>query len=36
MDVSEDFFWQVMDLYREKSNVWNKVNGKWEMIKPCI
>ena len=36
MNVSEDFFWQVMDLYREKSNVWNKVNGKWKMTKPCI
>ena len=36
VNVSEDFFWQVMDLYREKSNVWKKVNGKWEMTKPCI
>ena len=36
VNVSEDFFWQVMDLYCEKSNVWKKVNGKWEMTKPCI
>ena len=31
MGVTEEFFWQVMDMYRSKSNVWEKVNGDWRM-----
>ncbi|MBF0216038.1 MAG: N-acetyl sugar amidotransferase [Candidatus Omnitrophica bacterium] len=27
--ITEEFFWQVMDLYRERSNVWEKEYGKW-------
>jgi len=34
MGVTEEFFWQVMDMYREKSHVWEKVNGKWLMKYP--
>lgn len=29
LDIDDDFFWHVMDRYREKSNVWEKENGKW-------
>ncbi|MHC4593547.1 MAG: N-acetyl sugar amidotransferase [Planctomycetota bacterium] len=28
-DVTEEFFWEVCDFYRELSNVWEKENGKW-------
>ncbi|MCG3175903.1 MAG: hypothetical protein MOGMAGMI_00840 [Candidatus Omnitrophica bacterium] len=31
MGVSEEYFWHVMDGYREKSNVWEKVDGKWRL-----
>ncbi len=31
MQIDEDFFWYVMDKYREKSNVWEKVDEKWVM-----
>jgi N-acetyl sugar amidotransferase len=30
--ISEEFFWHVMDAYREASNAWQKNNGQWEMI----
>lgn len=29
LDISEGFFWEVMDKYRSFSNVWKKENGKW-------
>ena len=32
LDIREEFFWYVMDLYREKSNVWKKENGKWHLL----
>ena len=31
LDITESFFWQVMDRYREKSNVWEKENGNWKL-----
>ena len=31
MDIDEDFFWEVCNFYRGKSNVWNEVNGKWSL-----
>lgn len=31
LDITEDYFWYVMDRYREKSNVWEKVNGVWQL-----
>ena len=31
VDISEEKFWDVIDKYREISNVWKKVNGKWVM-----
>ncbi|MBT3585659.1 MAG: N-acetyl sugar amidotransferase [Halobacteriovoraceae bacterium] len=35
-NISEEFFWEVMDLYREKSNVWKKINGEWKMLYPVV
>lgn len=29
LGITEEFFWQVMDFYREKSNAWKKEYGKW-------
>jgi N-acetyl sugar amidotransferase len=34
LDINEEFFWNVMDFYREQSNAWEKVNGKWVMKFP--
>ena len=31
MGVSEEYFWEVCDFYRSKSNVWEKVGGQWNM-----
>lgn len=31
MGITEEFFWQVMDMYRAKSNVWEKVGGEWKL-----
>lgn len=31
LNISEDFFWHVMDIYREKSNVWKKKHGVWKL-----
>lgn len=31
LGISEEFFWEVMDMYRAKSNVWEKSGGKWEL-----
>ena len=32
MDVDEEYFWEVCDFYRSLSNVWEKVNGEWELM----
>ena len=29
IDIDDDYFWHVMNRYREKSNVWKKVDGEW-------
>ena len=34
MGITEEFFWEVMNLYREKSNVWIQKNGEWVMTHP--
>jgi N-acetyl sugar amidotransferase len=31
MGITESYFWEVMDRYREMSNVWEKVDGKWRL-----
>lgn len=31
MKIDEEFFWTVMNAYREKSNVWEKVDGQWRL-----
>lgn len=31
LGVDEAGFWDVMDLYREQSNVWERRNGDWQM-----
>ncbi len=31
LQISEEFFLEVMDYYREQSNVWQKENGKWAL-----
>ncbi len=31
LGITEEFFWQVMDFYRKRSNVWEKVNGQWAL-----
>lgn len=31
LGITEEFFWQVMDLYRQKSHVWEKVNDEWKL-----
>jgi hypothetical protein len=34
LNITEEFFWEVMDMYREKSNVWEKKKNKWVMKYP--
>lgn len=34
LGVTEEDFWEVMDSYRARSNVWSKEYGKWEMKYP--
>lgn len=29
LNISEDMFWYVMNLYRSRSNVWEQANGDW-------
>tara|TARA_B100000035_G_C21035716_1_gene570818 strand:- start:2566 stop:3771 length:1206 start_codon:yes stop_codon:yes gene_type:complete len=36
LDISEEFFWNVMDMYREKSNVWELKGNKWVMKYPVV
>ncbi len=31
IDVSEDFFWEIMNKYRSLSNAWEKENGCWRL-----
>lgn len=31
LGVTEAFFWEVMDFYREQSNVWERSNGDWRL-----
>lgn len=31
LGITEEFFWEVMDFYRDKSNAWEKVHGKWKL-----
>jgi len=31
MGITTEFFWEVMDGYRNKSNVWDKKNGEWKL-----
>lgn len=31
MGTTEKFFWEVMNRYREKSNVWENINGEWKL-----
>jgi len=34
LDVSEEFFWKVIDHYRSLSNVWERRDGEWIMKFP--
>ena len=34
LGISDEFFWEVMDYYRARSNVWSKEHGKWVMNYP--
>lgn len=34
LGITEEFFWKVMDSYREVSNVWEKTGGEWKMRYP--
>lgn len=34
LDITEEKFWEVIDYYREHSNVWEKNYGKWTMKYP--
>ncbi|MBT8495757.1 MAG: N-acetyl sugar amidotransferase [Deltaproteobacteria bacterium] len=29
LGITESFFWEVMDFYRDLSHVWKQVNGEW-------
>ena len=32
IDISEEYFWDIVNHYRStRSNIWKKVNGKWEI-----
>jgi N-acetyl sugar amidotransferase len=31
LGITEEFFWQVMDFYRERSNVWEHHGGEWRL-----
>tara|TARA_B100002019_G_scaffold292166_1_gene314446 strand:- start:3647 stop:4855 length:1209 start_codon:yes stop_codon:yes gene_type:complete len=31
LEITEEFFWEVMDYYRNISNVWELKNGKWKL-----
>lgn len=32
LDITEDFFWEVMDCYRARSNVWKKEEREWKLM----
>ena len=31
LNIDEAHFWEVMDFWRQQSNIWKKKNGKWEL-----
>jgi N-acetyl sugar amidotransferase len=31
LGITEEYFWEVMNYYRQKSNVWKKENGIWQL-----
>ena len=31
LEIDEELFWQVMNFYRENSNVWEKKYGEWTL-----
>ena len=31
LNIDESFFWKVMDVYRQKSNAWQQIEGHWTM-----
>lgn len=33
LNITEETFWEVMDFWREQSNVWKKENGVWKFKK---
>ena len=35
-EIDLDFFFYVIDKYRELSNVWKKINGEWEMMHQVV
>lgn len=32
LNTDEEFFWEVMNTYRDISNVWEKVDGEWKLM----
>jgi N-acetyl sugar amidotransferase len=34
LGITDEFFWQVMDYYRSRSNAWSKESGQWVMKFP--
>lgn len=32
LDITEEYFWEVMDIYRSRSKVWERRYGKWELL----
>lgn len=32
MGITEEYFWEVCDFYRAKSNVWDKAGGQWKLL----
>jgi len=33
MGITEEDFWDVANMYRERSNAWEKINGEWKLKK---
>jgi hypothetical protein len=31
LGITEESFWDVMDFYRERSNVWERHRGEWRL-----
>jgi N-acetyl sugar amidotransferase len=36
LGISNEQFWEVMDLYRSRSNVWKKEGSEWKMMYPVV